>query len=230
MVEHDRVTAVKGVSLAVAAYAQHCRFVSQVAIGTHRREAIEECLNDQYSDVCPIIFAFVDSWRAGLPAADHTILEPLSIAISGTRGTSETERQRGFMSADWLIRKCAPTWLTVAGLNSQACALYNLPEITETTEMGVVRGMLYRITQEAYAAATCVAEQRWLEASDDCWACGWAAAHDAARLAVDEPAWTSAAAATRAAAGLAAGAARSPSVAALQISAATLVVRMASMS
>jgi hypothetical protein len=227
MVEHARATGGSQDERYGDAWTRHRRATTDRAVRIHRHKAIDEQRADVSPDVCPVIHAFVDAWREGLPETERAVLVPLAATIAGSRATPEVEARRGLMAADWLIRTCAPVWLGVAGLNKQACLLYGLPEITVMTEMAALRAMLARVSREAYAEAAGVDEEGWIKASDDCWACGWAGAFDAARLASEEPAWTSAAAAVRAAAGLAARKSSCSFIAALQVTATKLVTRMA---
>lgn len=180
-------------------------------------------------DRCPVIQAFIDAWREGLPRSQRQILAPLRVLTARSRASTSVEERRGLMAADWLVRTCAPVWLNLAGLHQQACLLHGLTEITDMAQAGDLRDMLARISRQADAAAVAVTEADWIKASDDCWACAWAAAFDAARLAAGDMAWISGAAAIRAAAGIAAREASRPHVAALQMTAARLVERMASL-
>lgn len=176
---------------------------------------------------CPVIGIFMEAWREGLPEDERSILVPLLAQVSRSRATLDIAERRAFMAADWLVRIYTPVWLNLAGLREQARLLYALPEITELAQAFEIRPILAQVSRRANAEALHVDEAGWIRASDDCWASAWAGAFEAARLGADDPAWLSAAAASRAAAGLASGGRTHPFKAALQGSAAELVLKMA---
>lgn len=179
------------------------------------------------NNICPVIGVFIDAWHEGLPDDERALLGPLIPRIVQTRATPRIEEARALMAADWLVRTYAPVWLNLAGLQQQARQLYDLPQITEASQVIKLRPVLARVSHLANAEAVHVDEAGWIKASDDCWASAWAGAYEATRLAAHDSAWVSAAAAARAAAGLAAGLATAAFKSALQASAAELVLRMA---
>lgn len=181
---------------------------------------------DRSNHVCPVIGSFISAWHEGLPIEERAILVPLFPRIVRTRTTPPVEEQRALLAADWLVRTHAPAWLDLAGLQELARLLYGLPEITQVAQAFEIRAVLAQVSLQANAEALGVDEAGWIKASDDCWACGWAAAFDAARFAANDPAWISAAAASRAAAGLAAWTTTHSFKVALQTSAAELLLRM----
>lgn len=183
--------------------------------------------SERANDVCRVIGLFMDAWHEGLPAEERHILVPLTARIVRTRATPRVEAARALMAADWLVRTYAPAWLNLAGLQEQARRLFDLPPIVEPAQVFRLRAVLAEVSHAANAQARHVDEAAWIRASDDCWASAWAAAYEAARFAAHDPAWVSAAAASRAAAGLAPRTRTRPFKAALQSSAAELVVKMA---
>lgn len=181
---------------------------------------------DGSSHVCPVIGTFISAWHEGLAEQERAILVPLFPRIVRTRTTPPVEEQRALLAADWLVRTYAPAWLDLAGLRELAQMLYDLPETTKLAHAFEIRAVLAQVSHRANAEALGVGEAAWIKASDDCWASGWAAAFDAARLAANDPAWISAAAASRAAAGLSAWTMPHAFKLALQTSAAELLLRM----
>lgn len=182
---------------------------------------------DRSDHVCPVIGVFMEAWREGLRDDERAILVPLRAKIVRTRATPRIEGARALMAADWLVRTCAPAWLNLIGLREQARLLYDLPQITEAAQAFEMRAVLAQVSHFANAEAMHVDQAGWIKASEDCWASAWAAAYEAARFAAHDPAWVSAAAVSRAAAGLAARTSTHSLKAALQFSAAELVVKMA---
>lgn len=182
---------------------------------------------DRSGHVCPVIGVFMEAWREGLRDDERAILVPLLAKIVRTRATPRIEEARALMAADWLVRTYAPAWLNLAGLREQARLLYDLPQITEAAQAFEMRAVLAQVSHFANAEAMHVDQAGWIKASEDCWASAWAAAYEAARFAAHDPAWVSAAAVSRAAAGLAAQTSTRSLKAALQFSAAELVVKMA---
>ena len=165
-------------------------------------EAAAFVAGEEWSDhpkcVCPVIGAFLRSWNDSLPSDEERdrLLKPLIVKVLNTRSTPEVESRRAWLVTDWLVRTCAPAWLTlVKDFESHAESLRGLPEI--------VTSELAREHQPTIAAA---------------WAAAGAAAGDAAGDAAWAAAW--------AAAGDAAGAALQPTVTELQASALDLVDRM----
>lgn len=194
--------------------------------GTAVQNAAGALWSDRSNHVCPVIGVFMEAWREGLRDDERAILVPLLAKIVRTRATPRIEEARALMAADWLVRTYAPMWLHLAGLREQARLLYGLPQITEAAQAFEMRAALAQVSHFANAEAMHVDEAGWIKASDDCWASAWAAAYEAARFAVPDSAWVSAAAASRAAAGLAARTNTHSIKAALQSSAAELVVKM----
>ena len=104
-------------------------------------EAVSFVAGEPWSDhpqcACPVIGAFLRSWNDSLPDDQRdTLLRPLTLKLVGTRATTEIERRRAVMAADWYIRVFTPAWLHLAGLHlaglaDQASALASLPEITD---------------------------------------------------------------------------------------------------
>lgn len=182
--------------------------------------------SDRSNRVCPVIGVFMEAWHEGLPPDERELLVPLIAKIVRSRATPRIEEARALVAADWLVRIYTPAWLDLAGLREQARQLYDLPRITEASQAFAMRAVLAQVSHFVNAEALHVDEQGWNKASDDCWASGWAAAYEAARLGAHDPAWISAAAAARAAAGLAARKKTHSFKRALQCSAAELVAKM----
>jgi hypothetical protein len=205
--------------------------VKSYPVGRLRGIAVRRSASRPWSvrtnNICPVIGVFIDAWHEGLGEDERSLLDALVPSIVQTRATPRIEEARALMAADWLVRTYTPVWLNLAGLQQQARQLYDLPQITEASQVFKLRPVLAAVSHLANAEAVHVDEAGWIKASDDCWASAWAGAYEATRLAAHDSAWVSAAAAARAAAGLAAELTTDAFRTALQASAAELVLRMA---
>jgi hypothetical protein len=208
-------------------------------------EAVAYIRRQPHSDhppcVSPVIAAFMRSWNDGLPDDERGILLPLLPKLIDTANPALEER-RALMAADWLVRTHTVAWLRLAGLNDNADALANLPEITAMAQVPSIRGPIEAARKNAsaawaaaWAAAGAAARAAaWDAAGAAAWAAAWDAAGAAARAAAWAAAWDAAGAAARAAAWDAAwdaaGAKLAPTRAELQKSAYALVERMCEVS
>ena len=154
--------------------------------------------SDHPACACPIITAFMISWNDGLPNDEERarLLLPLIPKIVGTRGSADLQSRRATMAADWLVRVHTPAWLRLAGLNDEAAALANFPEITNFAKTPSIIAPLEASRQAA--------QKKWAAARDAAGAAAGAAARDAAWAAAGVAAWDAACAAARDAAGAAA--------------------------
>ena len=94
-----------------------------------------ESWTDHPACCCPVIGAFCRSWNDALPSdADRDrLLKPLIPRLVGSRSTPAVEQRRAWLATDWLVRTCAPAWLTlVKDLEPHATALRGLPELIST--------------------------------------------------------------------------------------------------
>ena len=154
-----------------------------------------ESWTDHPACCCPVIGAFCRSWNDALPSdADRDrLLKPLIPRLVGSRSTPAVEQRRAWLATDWLVRTCAPAWLTlVKDLEPHATALRGLPELISTERA--------RDAQPTITAA-------WDAAGDAAWAAAWAAAGAAAWNAAGAAGVGAAGAAARDAAGATARAA-----------------------
>lgn len=117
----------------------------RLASGSHRTPESGLCLleaaayiaGEPHSDhpdcVCPVLAAFGRSWNDSLDdEARNRILKPFLPRLVGTRSTPEVQDARAFMAADWAVRTFTPAWLRKAGLDADAQALEQLPELSST--------------------------------------------------------------------------------------------------
>ena len=169
-----------------------------------------ESWTDHPACCCPVIGAFCRSWNDALPSdADRDrLLKPLIPRLVGSRSTPAVEQRRAWLATDWLVRTCAPAWLTlVKDLEPHATALRGLPELISTERARDAQPTITAAGAAGVAAA-------------------WAAAVDAARDAAGAAAEAAARDAAGAAAVDAAWAALQPTVTALQDSALGLLNEM----
>ena len=115
----------------------------------------------------PVLASFIRTFAEELEDEPRQLLKPYLPGVVGTGG-DDGDRQRAWLSTDWLIRTHAPAWLQVAGDAAGAAELRSLP---------VVRGP--KTLQRAACALDAV------YADDD-------AAWDAACTAAGDPGWDAA--------------------------------------
>ena len=183
---------------------------------------------------CPVIGALCRSWNDALPSdADRDrLLKPLIPRLVGSRSTPAVEQRRAWLATDWLVRTCAPAWLTlVKDLEPHATALRGLPELISTERARDAQPTITAAGAAAEAAAEDAAGAVGGDAARDAagaaaWAAGGAAARDAARDAARAAAFDAAWDAARDAARDAAGDALQPTVTELQDSALGLLNEM----
>ena len=154
-------------------------------------EAVAYVAREPWSDnprcASPIIGSFLRSWNDAMNDEDRQMLKPYITRLVGTRTTEADEEIRAWMITDWLARECAPAWLRLAGLTSNAELLERLAPLTD--------GDTARSAWDELNAAGAAAR-----------AAAGAAAQAAARAAARAAAGAAARAAAGAAAGDAAGA------------------------
>ena len=163
-----------------------------------------------------VIGAFMCAWNDGLQNDEaRDILKPLVIAlVEANRSldvSDEAEQARGLMVADWYCRHWTPTWLDLGGLANHATALRTFRPLLSWDDVAAIEPLL-SAARSAYRSA----------ARSAAWSAAWSAAGFAARSA----AWFAAGSAAEEAAWEAACDALAPTVAALQTSAADLVMRL----
>jgi hypothetical protein len=170
-------------------------------------EAVAFVAGEPWSDhpecASPVIGAFLRSWNDVLDDEDRQQLKPYVTKLVGTKGTKAQEDARVWMALDWLVRDYTPVWLRLAGLNSQAELLVNLPEFKKGMKLPSVKPTLEAVRKDAAAARDAARAGAWDAARAGAWDAARAGAWDAARAG----AWAAAWAAARAAAGDAAWAA-----------------------
>ena len=189
-------------------------------------EAVAAYAGREHTDhppcVCPVLGNMGRSLNDTLPDDRRQALVPLIPVVVGTADDGMSER-RGLMACDWIVRTYTPTWLRLAGLEDEASALEDLPEITDgaglETALPALNAARAKAAAARDAARDAAAAAAWDAARDAAWDAAWGAA----RAASWDAAWTAARAAAR-------GAARDaldPTVEALQQSAVDLCRRMA---
>ena len=197
-------------------------------------EAVSYVAGEPWSDhpVCasPIITSFLISWNDSMNNEDRQMLKPYIPRLVNTRTTQADEETRAWMLTDWLARECAPAWLRLAGLTTEAELLEQLAPIISTDTAKLAQPNLNK-ARSARAAAGAAARDAaraaaWDAAGDAAGAAAWDAAGDAAWDAAGAAAWDAAGAAAWAAARDAARAALRPTTEGLQRSALLLLDRM----
>jgi hypothetical protein len=172
-------------------------------------EAVAYVAGESWSDhpecTCPVLTALMVAWNDALPNNEERdrLLKPLIPFLVGTRSTSEVEKRRATMAADWLIRVHTPAWLRLAKLNDQAALLEALPKITDFAQCPSLMPTLQAVRKDGAAAGAAAGDAAGDAARDAAWDAAWAAAGAAAW----DAAWAAAGAAARDAAGAAAWAA-----------------------
>jgi hypothetical protein len=143
--------------------------------------------SDQPVCVSDVLKRFCIAFNDALDDESRQKLRPYLARTIGTAGDGQDGR-RAFMCLDWIVRTYTPAWLSLAGLDDDARALRQLPEIVDI--------------DAAWHAAPSIsgARQRANAARDDAGVAAWSAARDDARVA----AWDAAGAAAGGAAGVAA--------------------------
>jgi hypothetical protein len=140
-------------------------------------EAVAYIRRQPHSDhppcVSPVIAAFMRSWNDGLPNEQRGILLPLLPKLINTLNP-ELEERRSLMAADWLIRTHTVAWLRLAGLNDNADALANLPEITAMAQVPSIRGPIEAARKNASAARAAAGAAAWDAAGDAAGDAAWA--------------------------------------------------------
>ena len=116
-------------------------------------------------DTCPVLAAFVRSWNDGI-ADDETrarLLRPFLPRLIGARSTPEIEDRRAWLATDWLVRVCAPAFLTLTpSLREHAEILSGLPPVLSRKSARSAQDMLAAARDAARAAA-------WAAAGDAAW-------------------------------------------------------------
>ena len=152
-----------------------------------------ESWTDHPACCCPVIGALCRSWNDALPSdADRDrLLKPLIPRLVGSRSTPAVEQRRAWLATDWLVRTCAPAWLTlVKDLEPHATALRGLPELISTER-----------ARDAQPTITAARDAAWDAAEADAWDAAEADAWDAAGAAAGADAGDAAGDAAGAAAG-----------------------------
>ena len=167
-----------------------------------------------------VIGAFMCAWNDGLQNDEaRDILKPLVIAlVEANRSldvSDEADLARGLMVADWYCRHWTPTWLDLGGLANHATALRTFRPLLSWDDVAAIEPLLS-------AARSAAGRGPWSVARSAAGSAAWSAAGFAARSA----AWFAAGSAAEEAAWEAACDALAPTVAALQTSAADLVMRL----
>jgi hypothetical protein len=165
--------------------------------------------SDQPVCVSDVLKRFCIDFNDALDDESRQKLRPYLARTIGTAGDGQDGR-RAFMCLDWIVRTYTPAWLSLAGLDDDARALRQLPEIVDIDAAWHAAPFTSGARQRAVAA--------WDAAGDAAW--------DAARDAARDAAWTAAWAAAGDAAWAAAGRRLKPTVQQLQASAFDLLDRM----
>jgi len=110
--------------------------------------------NDSPECVCPVIRRYIirlnDSWLF----RDHRDeLKPFLPRTIGTKGDRELSAQRGFIAADYAVRKFAPMWLRTLKREEWAAELEAVPPVVARESAEVARDAARKIRAYAYAAA-----------------------------------------------------------------------------
>jgi hypothetical protein len=146
-------------------------------------EVVSYVAGEPWSDhpecVCPVLGRFGRAWNDALDEETRNrILKPFIPKLIGTRSTPDVQDRRAFMAADWAVRTYTPVWLREIGLNDEAAALEQLPEMTSVE--------LCKAAMPTIAVARKQTDAAWAAARDATWAATRAATWDAARDAARE--------------------------------------------
>jgi hypothetical protein len=189
-------------------------------------EMVAYVANEPWSDhpacVSPVLGAFLRAWNDGLGDEDRQKLKPYVLRVMDTAGDPEADERRAWMATDWLVRTCAPAFLRLAKLDTEADALAGLPELVDKKTAKAIQPTLNEARKKSAAAR----DAAWAAAGAAAWDAAGAAAWDAAGAAAWDAAGAAAWDAAGAAAWAAAGAALRPTVEELQTSAFQLLDRM----
>jgi hypothetical protein len=105
----------------------------------------DEPHSDSPACTCPVLAAFVRSWNDGI-ADDETrarLLRPFLPRLIGARSTPEIEDRRAWLATDWLVRVCAPAFLTLTpSLREHAEILSGLPPVLSRKSARSAQDML----------------------------------------------------------------------------------------
>jgi hypothetical protein len=119
-------------------------------------EAVAYVAGEPFSDhpacASPILTSFLISWNDSLNDAERQMLKPYVPRLVGTRTTKRDEETRAWMLTDWLVRECAPKFLSVAGLTEQARLLEQLAPITSAKAARAAKLTLHRARKDSFAA------------------------------------------------------------------------------
>jgi hypothetical protein len=117
-------------------------------------EAASWLVGEEYSDhpqcVCPIIAACMRRLNDRMNDEDRQMLKPYIARVLNTRADHVTEARRTWIAVDIVIRKIAPLWLDLAGLNAEADALRALARVTAAT-VGVARALTISVRDKSQA-------------------------------------------------------------------------------
>ena len=130
-------------------------------------EAAAYVAGEPWSDhpecTCPVITAFMVTWNDALPndAERARLLLPLIPKLIGTQGSKALQARRATMAADWYVRVQTPAWLRLAGLNAEADALADFPEITSFKNTPSIMAPLEAAHSAASAAESAARSAAW---------------------------------------------------------------------
>jgi hypothetical protein len=86
--------------------------------------------SDEPSCACPVLAAFVRACNDAMSdAARNLHLRPLVPRLVNTRGAAATERERGYLVVDTLVRRLLPAWLRRHNRPDEATLLSALPPV-----------------------------------------------------------------------------------------------------
>jgi hypothetical protein len=196
---------------------------------------------DQPVCVSDVLKRFCIDFNDALDDENRQKLRPYLARTIGTAGDGQ-DRRRAFMCLDWIVRTYTPAWLSLAGLDDDARALRQLPEIVDIDAAWHAAPFTSGARQRAVAAGDAAWDAAgdaartaardaartaaWDAAGDAAWDAARDAARTAARDAARDAAWTAAWAAAGDAAWAAADRRLKPTVQQLQASAFDLLDRM----
>jgi hypothetical protein len=152
-------------------------------------EAVAYVAGEPFSDhpecASPVITSFLISWNDSLSDTDRQMLKPYVPRLVGTRTTKRDETTRVWLLTDWLVRECAPAFLSAAGLVESARSLEGLAPLRSAVSARKAQPVLDVARKDADAArafawdAAAWDAAAWDAARDAAWAAAWAAARDA---------------------------------------------------
>ncbi len=109
--------------------------------------------SDEPGCACPVIAAFVRACNDSLhDEGRNRYLRPLVPQLVNTRGSAATERARGLLVIDALVRHLVPAWLRRHRRHEEAGLLAGLPPVHDTENLRIALRALEHYARDQHAA------------------------------------------------------------------------------